>query len=65
MELPIKKWTRDYKDMLEEYMSPKEGEPDIEDIRENHTGNRVHFYIKMLVFICCCSRQYIYIYKYY
>ena len=46
-ELPVKKWTRDYKTLLEEYFSPKEGEPDIEDIREYHAGNRVHFHLKM------------------
>jgi len=44
-ELPIGKWTRDYKNFLEELMNPKEGEPEIEDIREYHAGNRVHFVV--------------------
>jgi hypothetical protein len=33
--------------MLEEYFSPKEGEPEIDDIREYHAGNRVNFVLKM------------------
>lgn len=28
-------------------MNPKEGEPEIEDIKEYHAGNRVHFRIKL------------------
>ncbi len=46
-ELPIKKWTRDYKTFLEEQMSSKDGDPDIKDIREYHAGNRVHFVVQM------------------
>ena len=38
-ELPIGKWTRDYKNYLEELASKDE----IEDIREYHQENRVHF----------------------
>ena len=38
-ELPIGKWTRDYKNMLED-MAQKD---EIEDIREYHRENRVHF----------------------
>ena len=44
-ELPVKKWTRDYKTFLEEQMVSKDGDPDIKDIREYHAGNRVHFVV--------------------
>ena len=40
-ELPIGKWTRDYKNFLEELAQKDE----IEDIREHHQENRVHFVI--------------------
>ena len=42
-ELPIGKWTRDYKNFLEELASKEE----IEDIREYHQENRVHFILKV------------------
>ena len=42
-ELPIGKWTRDYKNFLEELAAKDE----IEEIREYHTENRVHFIIKV------------------
>lgn len=42
-ELPIGKWTRDYKNFLEELMQKEE----IEDIREYHQENRVHFILKV------------------
>ena len=38
-ELPIGKWTRDYKTFLEELASKDE----IDEIREYHMENRVHF----------------------
>ena len=38
-ELPLGKWTRDYKNFLEEMASKDE----IEEIREYHQENRVHF----------------------
>lgn len=44
-ELPIGKWTRDYKTMLEELADPKNGEI-VDEIRELHTENRVHFIVK-------------------
>ncbi|KAL4429953.1 hypothetical protein ABPG74_000319 [Tetrahymena malaccensis] len=47
-ELPIGKWTRDYKNYLEELLSPPKGEPEIEDIREYHTNNRVHFEVQAI-----------------
>lgn len=42
-ELPIGKWTRDYKQMLEE-MALKE---EISEIREYHQENRVHFIVEV------------------
>lgn len=42
-ELPIGKWTRDYKNFLEELAQKDE----IEDIREYHQENRVHFILKV------------------
>jgi DNA topoisomerase-2 len=38
LELPVGKWTRDYKEFLE-------GLEDVVDIKELHTNNRVHFQI--------------------
>ena len=38
-ELPINRWTRDYKNFLEDLAQKDE----IEDIREYHKENRVHF----------------------
>ncbi len=38
-ELPIGKWTRDYKNFLEELAQKEE----IDDFREHHEENRVHF----------------------
>lgn len=51
-ELPVKKWTQDYKEFLEELM-PKEKKADddsdhwIEDFREYHTENNVHFELQL------------------
>jgi len=42
-ELPIGKWTRDYKTFLEELVVKEV----IEDIREYHQENRVHFNLIM------------------
>lgn len=42
-ELPIGKWTRDYKTWLEELVTKEQ----IEDIREYHQENRVHFILKV------------------
>jgi DNA topoisomerase-2 len=41
--LPIGKWTRDYKTFLEELAAKDE----IEEIREYHQENRVHFILKI------------------
>ena len=42
-ELPIGKWTRDYKTFLEELAIKDE----IDEIREYHQENRVHFILKV------------------
>ena len=42
-ELPVGKWTRDYKNFLEELAQKDE----IDEIREYHEENRVHFIIKV------------------
>ena len=42
-ELPIGKWTRDYKTFLEELAGKDEA--DVDEIREYHMENRVHFVI--------------------
>lgn len=42
-ELPIGKWTRDYKNMLEELAAKDE----IDEIREYHQENKVHFILKV------------------
>lgn len=35
-ELPIQRWTKDYKIMLDKMMTPEKGDPEIEDIKEYH-----------------------------
>jgi len=37
MELPLKRWTKDYKTYLEEFMTGDR--PYIDDLREYHTNN--------------------------
>ena len=44
-ELPINKWTKDYKEHLEKIMT--EGNNKIEGLREYHTKNRVHFEVEL------------------
>ncbi|OMJ76839.1 hypothetical protein SteCoe_23685 [Stentor coeruleus] len=44
-ELPIRKWTSEYKKFLEEFM--KEDEPFITELKEYHTENRVDFHIRV------------------
>jgi DNA topoisomerase-2 len=44
-ELPIGKWTRDYKTFLEELASKEE--PEVDEIREYHMENRVHFILNV------------------
>ena len=44
-ELPIGKWTRDYKEMLEEMAQDEKGGKIVENIREYHQQNRVHFIV--------------------
>lgn len=44
-ELPIGKWTRDYKEMLEEMAQDEKAGKIVENIREYHQQNRVHFIV--------------------
>jgi len=48
-ELPVKKWTQDYKEFLQGMLkeSDKPSKFKIQDIREYHTENNVHFGVKM------------------
>lgn len=48
-EIPFTKCIKDFKAQLEELMVSADNnkEPDIEDVREYHAGNRVHFLVKM------------------
>ena len=48
-ELPLRSWTTDYKDFLENLMAPKEknAQPFITDYKEHHTDATVHFVVKM------------------
>jgi len=48
-ELPIRKWTQDYKEFLQSQMPGGDGRKkvQIQDIREYHTENRVHFLIRV------------------
>ena len=43
-ELPIRKWTRDFKNTLEKMMTSKDPQPiNIDNMEEFHTSRRVHF----------------------
>lgn len=44
-ELPIAKWTKDYKLALDQIMN--EGEDKIVGLREYHTKDKVHFEVEM------------------
>ena len=48
-ELPLRSWTSDYKEFLEEMLAPKEknAKPFITDYKEYHTDRTVHFVITM------------------
>ena len=48
-ELPLRSWTTDYKDFLENMLSPKEknAQPFITDYKEHHTDTTVHFIVTM------------------
>ena len=48
-ELPLKKWTQDYKEFLEELAKPEgaKKEPFIVDYKEHHTDTSVHFVVNM------------------
>jgi DNA topoisomerase II len=44
-ELPVGRWTKDYKEYIEEIMN--EGATKIVSMREYHTKNRVHFELEL------------------
>eukprot|EP00929_Paragymnodinium_shiwhaense_P102166 TRINITY_DN6534_c0_g3_i1.p1 TRINITY_DN6534_c0_g3~~TRINITY_DN6534_c0_g3_i1.p1 ORF type:complete len:1400 (-),score=473.90 TRINITY_DN6534_c0_g3_i1:115-4203(-) len=48
-ELPLRKWTQDYKEFLQSQMPGGDGRKkvQIQDIREYHTENRVHFLVRV------------------
>mmetsp|Transcript_46514 Transcript_46514/g.101189 ORF Transcript_46514/g.101189 Transcript_46514/m.101189 type:complete len:590 (+) Transcript_46514:3-1772(+) len=48
-ELPLKKWTQDYKEFLHTLLpgSEKRGKLQVHDVREYHTENKVHFEVRM------------------
>lgn len=48
-ELPVKKWTQDYKEFLYTMMpgSEKVAKTKLQDVREYHTESRVHFVLKI------------------
>lgn len=43
VELPVGKWTRQYKAFLEEFLTEKGKEGILENFKEYHTNNRVNF----------------------
>ena len=45
-ELPIKKWTQDYKVFLESMITGEKKGPEIKDFKENHTDSTVSFTIE-------------------
>merc|ERR1719277_1733406 len=48
-ELPIRKWTQDYKEFLQTMMpgSETKSKISVQDVREHHTEKKVHFSVKM------------------
>lgn len=48
-ELPLKKWTQDYKEFLQTMLpgSDKPSKIQVQDVREYHTENKVHFHVKI------------------
>lgn len=47
-ELPIKKWTREYKTFLETMLVNDDSKGEIQDIKEYHTSNTVDFVIRFV-----------------
>ena len=50
-ELPVRKWTQDYKEFLEALIKPegdKAGAPVLADYREHHSDADVHFSLQLL-----------------
>merc|ERR1719321_201632 len=50
-ELPLRKWTQDYKEFLQGMLpgSDKKTKVGVQDIREYHTENKVHFVLRMTI----------------
>ena len=46
-ELPVRKWTQDYKEFLEGMIKPEKGEQLVTDYKEHHTDTTVSFTVKM------------------
>merc|ERR1712066_178987 len=48
-ELPVRKWTQDYKEFLHTMLpgSDKPSKISLQDVREYHTENKVHFDLKI------------------
>jgi DNA topoisomerase II len=48
-ELPVRKWTQDYKEFLETLIKPedKAAVPILADYKENHTDKSVHFTLQL------------------
>lgn len=48
-ELPIRKWTQDYKEFLETLIKPEDKAvvPILADYKENHTDKSVHFTLQL------------------
>ena len=53
-ELPVRKWTQDYKEFLEGLIKPEEkaGPAVLADYREHHSDADVHFSLQ----VCCVTR---------
>ncbi|GIL81030.1 hypothetical protein Vretifemale_10164 [Volvox reticuliferus] len=49
-ELPVRKWTQDYKEFLESLLRPqdKDESPLISDYHEHHSDSNVHFVVELL-----------------
>ena len=48
-ELPVRKWTQDYKEFLEGLIKPEPGQGSamLVDYREHHSGANVHFSLQL------------------
>jgi len=46
-ELPVRKWTQDYKEFLQGLLGDGDGSGKIQDFKEYHTESSVHFVVKV------------------